>query len=240
MKEPKGKQPSREVVAADAAQVPKSRSLEVRVQKGSTADRAMTDMMTAGLVVNAGLVVKFAEKEHGDLSLNDMVHSLSAAGNAINGGDLKAAEQMLTAQAVSLNAIYAELARRAAFNMGEYLNASERYMRLALKAQSQCRATLETLAVIKNPPVVFAKQANITNGGPQQVVNGVPSGFQPASHAHAPAHGESDFQQPRLLEGLSNGSTTLDAGAAGAAAQGHPEVETVGAIHRPAHKRGKG
>jgi hypothetical protein len=44
-------------------------------------------------------------------------------------------------------------------------------MRLALKAQSQCRATLETLSAIKNPPVVFARQANITNG-PQQVNNG--------------------------------------------------------------------
>ena len=29
----------------------------------------------------------------------------------------------------------------------------DRYMRLALKAQAQCRATLETLATVKNPPV---------------------------------------------------------------------------------------
>ena len=41
--------------------------------------------------------------------------------------------------------------------------------KLALKAQSQCRATLETLAAIKNPPVIFVKQAN----GHQQVNNGV-------------------------------------------------------------------
>jgi hypothetical protein len=43
-------------------------------------------------------------------------------------------------------------------------------MRLALKAQGQCRATLETLAVLKNPPTVFAKQANIAAGA-QQVTN---------------------------------------------------------------------
>ena len=48
--------------------------------------------------------------------------------------------------------------------MGEYLLATETYLRLALKAQSQCRATLETLAAIKNPPVIFAKQANVTTG----------------------------------------------------------------------------
>ena len=41
---------------------------------------------------------------------------------------------------------------------------------VAFKAQSQCRATLEALAAIKNPPVVFARQANIAQG-PQQVNN---------------------------------------------------------------------
>lgn len=60
-------------------------------------------------------------------------------------------------------------------------------MRLALRAQSQCRATLETLAVITNPPMVFAKQANFT-GGPQQVNNGVSP------------RGEIQNQQNRLLE----------------------------------------
>ena len=52
----------------------------------------------------------------------------------------------------------------------EWFSNSEAYMRMALKAQSQCRATLETLATIKNPPVVFARQANIAQG-PQQVNN---------------------------------------------------------------------
>lgn len=37
-------------------------------------------------------------------------------------------------------------------------------------AKRRCRATLETLAVIKSPPSVFAKQANMANG-PQQVNN---------------------------------------------------------------------
>jgi hypothetical protein len=45
---------------------------------------------------------------------------------------------------------------------------------MALRAQSQCRATLETLAAIKNPPIVYARQANVTTG-PQQINNGVAS-----------------------------------------------------------------
>jgi hypothetical protein len=43
-------------------------------------------------------------------------------------------------------------------------------MRLALKAQSNCRTTAEALAAIQNPPTVFARQANITSG-PQQINN---------------------------------------------------------------------
>ena len=72
---------------------------------------------------------------------------------------------------VALNAMFAELARRAALNMGQHLDVTDRYLRLALKAQSQSRATIETLAAIKNPPTVFARQMNVAHG-PQQVNNG--------------------------------------------------------------------
>ena len=63
-----------------------------------------------------------------------------------------------------------DLARRATAQ--EYLKTWEAYLRMAMKAQNQCRMTLETLAMIKNPPTVFAKQANINHGGQQQVNNG--------------------------------------------------------------------
>jgi hypothetical protein len=52
----------------------------------------------------------------------------------VQSGDLSAVEATLTAQAAALNAIFSELARRAALNMGEYLPATETYLRLALKA----------------------------------------------------------------------------------------------------------
>ncbi|NPC57847.1 hypothetical protein [Caenimonas soli] len=242
MKTIKGNQTKAKAKAGTTAAVvkpetPKSRRLEVVTAPGVTMDKAVTDMAAAGLAANAGLVVKFSQAEHGELSLNDMVTSLRETGNAVNGGDLKAAEQMLSAQAVSLNSIFAELARRAAVNMGEYMDATERYMRLALKAQGQCRATLETLAAIKNPPVVFAKQANISNG-PQQVNNGVMSGPKTDSatsthaHAHAHAHGETGNEQTKLLEGIQHGGTVLDTGAAATATGGHSKLEAVGAVHR--------
>jgi hypothetical protein len=69
-------------------------------------------------------------------------------------------------------------------------------MRLALRAQNQARATLETLALIKNPPrPTFVKQANIAHG-PQQVNNGA----VPAPEAPSPAREEPKNEQPQLLE----------------------------------------
>lgn len=124
---------------------------------------------------------------------------------------------MLITQAHTLDAIFNELARRSALNMGEYINAAERYMRLALKAQSQCRATLETLSAIKNPPVVFAKQANIANG-PQQVNNGQP----------APACEKTVIEQNELLE--HQHEQRLDTGKTSAAIGADKELETVGTI----------
>ncbi len=47
----------------------------------------------------------------------------------------------------------------------------ERYMKLALKAQSQCRSTLQAISKIKNPMIVgYVRQANVAYG-PQQVNN---------------------------------------------------------------------
>jgi hypothetical protein len=123
---------------------------------------------------------------------------------------------LLMTQAHSLDSIFNELARRAALNMGEYLNATEHYLRLALKAQSQCRATLETLAAIKNPPMIYAKQANIANG-PQQVNNGT-------SPARA---GEKNAIEPNeLLE--QQHEQRLDTGAQGAAIGADSSMATVG------------
>ena len=58
--------------------------------------------------------------------------------------------------------------------IGPSFDTGKAYLGLALKAQGQCRMTLETLGNIVNPPAVFAKQANFTTG-PQQVNNRITS-----------------------------------------------------------------
>lgn len=113
----------------------------------------------------------FAKSVAGDsIELRAMVAALSDQTAAVRGGDLARVEDMLTAHAHTLDAIFNELAQRAIAQ--EYMQNLDTFMRLALKAQSQCRATLEALAEIKNPrPVAFVHQANIAQG-PQQVNNG--------------------------------------------------------------------
>lgn len=170
----------------------------------------------------------FSKPTWGELSLGDVLDSLNKHAGKIKGGDLSRVEAMLGGQAAALNTMFAELARRGAVNMGEYIGAAETYLKLALKAQSQCRATLETLAAIKNPPVVFAKQANIAHG-PQQVNNNT-ADIARAEQIEKPQAGllEHDHEQ------------RLDTGAAAAAGGSNQAMETVGAIHRPAHGRGQG
>ena len=185
--------PTKFAAPAAPAVVDKSRCLEILGVKGRTEDQLMADLVAQGVATNATTAVRYINADHGAISLTDMVASLREHGEAVNRGDLSAAERMLNAQAVALNTMFAELARRASLNMGEHLDAMDRYMRLALKAQSQSRATVETLAAIKNPPVVFARQANIAHG-PQQVNNGPAPNSTPAS-----AHPRKTVSKPNEL-----------------------------------------
>ena len=155
---------------------------------------------------------------------------LNAKLAAIHRGDLREAEAILTAQALALNTIFKEMAVRSGLNMKHSLDAAERLMRLALKAQGQCRATFETLAAIKNPPAaVFARQANIAHG-PQQVNNRVsaPAGTTPAPACH-PQLAQNELLEPQDGE-------RLDTGTAGAAGARGAAMAAVGALDWPAHR----
>lgn len=144
--------------------------LRLSAQPGETNEQKLGKIATAGMLENACTIKAFNKGTLGDISITETFHALRDRAEGMSRGDLSGAEALLAAQASSLNAIFAEMARRAASNMGEYLGATETYLRLALKAQAQSRATLETLAAIKAGPVVIARQANIAHG-PQQVNN---------------------------------------------------------------------
>lgn len=150
----------------------------VPVRAGKTEEETCRNhaVVTTSPELAAFRVINGAERESGmgqHIDAPTMLETLRAQATAVNRGDMSQAEAMLMNQATALQSLFARLAER---GMGcNHAPAFEANMRMALRAQSQCRTTLETLAEIKNPrPVAFVKQANIANG-PQQVNNGIPS-----------------------------------------------------------------
>jgi hypothetical protein len=182
--------------------------------------------------VQAGMTMQSLStlKDSEDVTLTALVEEVRTQCDKANGGDLRRAEAMLMTQAHTLDAIFGECACRSALNMGTYLNTAETYMRLGLKAQSQCRATLETLAAIKSPAAVaFVRQANIA-AGPQQV-NNVPT---PSEESRAR---ETENPQSKLLE-EQNGQW-LDGGATSSASAAHTALETWERSTGPKTAKGK-
>ena len=149
------------------------------------------------------------------LEFSALVDELADQCKHVSDGNFVRTEGMLMSQAHTLDAIFNNLLRRAARNMGEYPDAVERYMKFALRAQSQCRATLETLADMKNPrPVAYVTQANIgqnvqVNNGVAREISSEPSRLQEQTHER------------------------LDTRAARAGSAVDPHLEAVGAVHRP-------
>jgi len=119
--------------------------------------------------IQAATTLKAYGKSYGDLDMGSLTDALSEQTRASRTGDRQRAETMLTAQAHTLDAIFNHLAQRAV--NAEHMNHLGGYLKLALRAQSQCRSTWEALATIRNPPVMgYVRQANIAHS-PQQVNN---------------------------------------------------------------------
>ena len=77
-------------------------------------------------------------------------------------GDLSNMEAMLAAQAITLDSIFHRLAVQAQQNIGHHSNAVDVYLRLGLKAQSQCRSTIDALSAMKTPKQ-YINQTNVAN-----------------------------------------------------------------------------
>jgi hypothetical protein len=178
--------------------------------------------------VQAAVTLKEYGKSYGDLALGGLIDSLTEQTRASGDGDLKRAEAMLTTQAHTLDAIFNNLARRAI--NAEYMDNLDRYLKLALRAQSQCRTTWEALATVKNPPVAgYVRQANIAHG-PLQVNNA------PAAPDGAPRALENPNLQNKLLE--EKDGERLDPGATCTPSRADPAMATVGEVDR-AEDRGR-
>ena len=159
-----------------------------------------------------------------DADVNAMIVCLQETFTKVKEGDLHSLEQMLVAQATALQTIFTSLARRAA--MQEHLKQYETFLGLALKAQSQSRATISALVDLKYPrQATFVKQANIANG-PQQVNNGMaPVGSVARTE-------KNQTEQNKLIKDKYHERPYLDIGATPAAKRSDQTVEAVGKVNR--------
>lgn len=179
--------------------------------------QAYARMLTAPDVA-AYRVIGAAQPKHlaDGIDVPGLLATLRDHAKAVSCGDLSRVEAMLTNQADSLQALFVALVERSLRQ--EYHVHADGYMRLALKSQSQCRATLQTLAEIKHPPVIYARQANVSSG-PQQINNGVD-----------PTRARENQNTPNQLSGAAN-ELHQDAGASGRTVAYDPPLEAVGAIY---------
>jgi hypothetical protein len=225
---------------------PNANVLRITRDESKTEARQMAESKLSPVVYGTASTLAWGQKSAGPIDINEAVAVIEQRATDVQAGDLSGAKAMLIAQAGALDAIFMDLSIRAANSIktedGRWSfdgTTVETLLRLAFKAQSQSRATLQTLGELANPrAVAFIQQANMANG-PQQVNNGSASGDKNAA-ANPPAHGETKSPQSKLLERTTDGSQTLDARTARTAATRNQSVETLGAIHGSQKPRGKG
>ncbi len=200
------------------------------VKSGDTTSQALAKLATTSVL--SAVTLKRYSGAGDALEVPDLVTEMRKAGDEVVEGNMGRVERMLANQAMTLDAIFNDMAQRS--GRQDTYKGIEVLMRLALKAQAQARSTAEALALLKNP-MPYIKQANMTTG-PQQVNNtyagtpshsGIQSGgtFEHSARAQA---GAGNFQSApnKLLE--ADHGQRLDIGAQAAAGRANQKLETVG------------
>jgi hypothetical protein len=200
-------------------------------------ERGVAIVGLSSIYANANTAMAFtrgtfdADEKMNTLAFSDV---LEEKVNKVKSGDLSDMEATLVSQTVALDAIFNELAKRAA-NSVSHLPTCEMFLRLAMKAQSQCRATIETLAEVKQPKsATFVKQQNVAY---QQQVN---NGESPATskRANLSSHGKNKSNRKNELLEDKNGEW-LDGRATTATIENDPQLEAMGTINRSENRRRK-
>jgi hypothetical protein len=235
-----GKSERKSAPSEEAAKMFGVESSEICSDEPSTTGPGISKLRAALHVLGPGSAASIINHINGDggagIKSYDWGYGVARAIDEVPNGNFKALERKVAAQVIAMDALFATMSRRALVMADEgYTDAAETFMRLALKAQNQCRITLDTLAQVKNPQhTVFMKQANIANG-PQQVNNG-PTGDD--RNADGKAQKKNNSSKNKLLTADEKGER-LDTGTTGKTVSNDKVMEPVGAIHRAKNRRGK-
>lgn len=118
-------------------------------------------------VASAFGATNFAGAQPSVTASADIVRDRAAKAKA---GDLSGQMEMLAIQAETLDAVFTSMATRASLNAAQFPQAAEMFMRLALKAQANSRATIEALAKITRGGEQTIKHVHVDNRGGQAVI----------------------------------------------------------------------
>lgn len=187
--------------------------------------------MLIGPLASARLALQLSEKHSGGtLQLAPFADALVRAAKLVNSGNMDDVEATLVNQATALNVMFGELGSLAISNMGTNPETADRFFRMAMKAQNQSRMTLETLSNMKNPPVIYAKQANIAHGAQQVNIGPMP----PASRANE--NNKNPLNE--LLE--EDDEQRVDTPTQSPTGSINTAVETLAAVNRASDSAGQG
>lgn len=142
--------------------------LEVKAKDGEDCDMLLARLALGPGTRHAAISSSFAAGLFSDDHQIPIQSGAKVMGDAMakaRAGEKALASNVLAAQAMTLDSMFTELARRSVVNMGNHMDAADRYMRLALKAQANCRATLETLAKLHQPREQTVKHVHVNAGG---------------------------------------------------------------------------
>ena len=151
-------------------------------------------------------VVAASERNKGldeHLDIPQLMAVLKAESERLSEGKSEDVGPILANQAIALQSLFSRLTERALSQ--SHMSNIEAFMRLALRAQSQCRSTLETLSSLNKAPTVFAQQANVATN--QQI----------------------NYAQNQLLG--DDDELRQDTRAPGAEKAINPEMEALGEVH---------
>ncbi len=153
----------------------------------------------------------------GPVDVNEYRKQIRHQAELVKSGDLSRPEEILSAQAGTLDMLFNILADKALRNItAGHQGAGETYLRMAMKAQSQCRTTIEAIGELKYPKSpTFIRQQNIAG---QQQVNNYPAGEKIVG-----------TRANELME-APNGER-MDTRATGKAIGHDPQLATLGTFH---------
>lgn len=191
-------------------------------------------------------IINMAEQESGageHIDVPSLIETLRAQAYAVNGNDLTQAEAMLMNQATSLQSLFVRLTEQALSS--KHPPEFDSYMRMALRAQNQCRTTIDTLSAIKHPPIVYAGQTNIAHGN-QQVNNEIyergrgterSNGVETGLHQNQQSPTNNESKRNELLTEVEHGAK-VDIRSTSSAIRINAAVEALGEVNGSADSGG--